>query len=145
MQNGPILNRVAALHQQLNARTPGPGSHSVHPLGTRMQSPGIMQLGGAVAQNMPGNTPYSYPNAGPQGVATPQPHPNKLGLPQARFGGPTGPVVPAGASEGGMAPTQLPAPSPAQPQSGAPSGSQPGPQAATQNPGAGPPPSSTGK
>ncbi|XP_044271514.1 histone acetyltransferase p300-like [Tribolium madens] len=47
----------------------------------------------------------SYPNAGPQGVATPQ----------------------------------LPASSPAQPQSG----TQPGPQTATQNQGAGPPPSST--
>lgn len=39
----------------------------------------------------------------------------------------------AATSEGGMAgQTQPPAPSPAQPQSGAPSGSQPGPQAATQ-------------
>ncbi|RZC35774.1 KAT11, KIX, DUF902, zf-TAZ and/or Bromodomain domain containing protein [Asbolus verrucosus] len=140
MQNGPMINRVGvAMH--LNARAPGP--HGVHSMGTRMQAPGIMQLGGAVGQGMPGNTPYSYPNAGPQGVATPQPHANKLGLPQTRFGGPAGPVGPAGGGEGGMAPTQLPAPSPAQPQSGAPSGSQPGPQTATQNPGTGPPPSST--
>ncbi|XP_044255376.1 CREB-binding protein-like isoform X6 [Tribolium madens] len=139
MQNGPMLSRVAMQH--LNARAPGP--HGVHTLGTRMQAPGMMQLGGAVGQGMPGNTPYSYPNAGPQGVATPQPHANKLGLPQTRFGGPGGPVGPAGGGEGGMAPTQLPAPSPAQPQSGAPSGTQPGPQTATQNQGAGPPPSST--
>jgi E1A/CREB-binding protein len=139
MQNGPMLSRVAMQH--LNARAPGP--HGVHPLGTRMQTPGMMQLGGAVGQGMPGNTPYSYPNAGPQGVATPQPHANKIGVPQTRFGGPAGPVGPAGGGEGGMAPTQLPAPSPAQPQSGAPSGSQPGPQTATQNQGTGPPPSST--
>lgn len=44
--------------------------------------------------------------------------------------------------EGGIAQTQPPAPSPAQPQSGAPSSSQPGPQAATQNPQGAPPPSS---
>jgi hypothetical protein len=65
MQNGPMLSRVAMQH--LNARAPGP--HGVHPLGTRMQTPGMMQLGGAVGQGMPGNTPYSYPNAGPQGLS----------------------------------------------------------------------------
>ena len=85
------------------------------------------------------------------GVVTPQPKINISGT-SPRFGGPpTGPVGSMGGpmgGDGGIVQTQPPAPSPAQPQSGAPSVSQPGPQQATQNqsgqPG-GPPAPSTGK
>lgn len=72
-------------------------------------------------------------------IATPQ-HLNRIGI-QQRFGGPAG-VGNQAVGEGGIAQTQPPAQSPAQPQSGAPSSSQPGPQAATQNPQGAPPPSS---
>lgn len=82
------------------------------------------------------------------GVVTPQ---QKIPGAGPRFGapsaGPVGNVGPLG-GDGSMVQTQPPAPSPAQPQSGAPSVSQPGPQQATQNqggqPGA-PPAPSTGK
>lgn len=73
---------------------------------------------------------------------TPQQRSAGMGLPQPRFPGPAGHVGPTGGAEGGIA--QPPAPSPAQPQSGAPSSTQPGPQAATQNQQQGPPPPSTG-
>lgn len=82
-------------------------------------------------------------------MVTPQ---QKIPGTSPRFGAPsTGPVGPMGGPMGGdgsIVQTQPPAPSPAQPQSGAPSVSQPGPQQATQNqpgqPGA-PPAPSTGK
>lgn len=78
------------------------------------------------------------------GVVTPQQRSGGMGI-QPRFVGPPGQVGPTAGGEGGMAQTQPPAPSPAQPQSGAPSGSQPGPQAATQNQSGAPPAPSTGK
>lgn len=78
----------------------------------------------------------------PPAVVTPQQRSAGMGLPQPRFAGPAGHVGPTGGAEGGIA--QPPAPSPAQPQSGAPSGTQPGPQAATQNQQPGPPAPSTG-
>lgn len=74
------------------------------------------------------------------GIVTPQQKLSQLQANQcqSRFGGP-GPGqapavvgVPSG-GEGGVAQTQPPAPSPAQPQSGAPAGTQPTPQQATQN------------
>ncbi|XP_044749866.1 CREB-binding protein isoform X2 [Coccinella septempunctata] len=144
MQNGPIMNRVA-IEQHLNTRAQRP--HGVPNLGApRMQPPNLIQMG-PMSQSLPVNTPYSYPNPtqGPQGVQAggninaPQ-HLSRMGLPQ-RFGGPAA-VGNQTVGEGGIAQTQPPAPSPAQPQSGAPSGSQPGPQAATQNPQGAPPPSS---
>ena len=62
-----------------------------------------------------------------------------------RFVGPS-PVGPQGGGEAGITQAQPPAPSPAQPLSGAPSGTQPGPQTATQNQVVGAPPApSTGK
>ncbi|KAJ8934660.1 hypothetical protein NQ318_017026 [Aromia moschata] len=132
LPNGPMLNRVG---MHMTQRAPG----TLH-MGPRLQGPNLCG-----PQGMPGNTPYSYPNpnSGPQGVpvgiVTPQ---QKINLPNQcqRFGGPpTGPVGPAGCGgDGGIVQTQPPAPSPAQPQSGAPSGTQPGPQQATQNQG-GPP------
>ncbi|KAL3266918.1 hypothetical protein HHI36_011068 [Cryptolaemus montrouzieri] len=145
MQNGPLMNRVA-IEQHLNTRAQRP--HGVLPLGgSRMQPPNLIQMG-PLGQSIPVNTPYSYPNPnqGPQGVqvgggvAAPQ-HLNKISIPQ-RFGG-AGPVGNQTVGEGGIAQTQPPAPSPAQPQSGAPSSSQPGPQAATQNPTGAPPAPST--
>ncbi|XP_060531445.1 CREB-binding protein isoform X3 [Cylas formicarius] len=142
LQNGPMINRVAHMHQ----RAPGP--HGIH-IGARLQSPNVL-LGGPVNQGIPGNTPYQYanPNTGQNvqvGVAPQQ----KINIPgtSPRFGGPpAGPVGPMSCGgDGGLVQTQPPAPSPAQPQSGAPSGSQPGPQQATQNqtnqPGAPPAPS----
>lgn len=68
-----------------------------------------------------------------------------MNIQQTRFVSPGGPVGPTTGGEGGMAQTQPPAPSPAQPQSGAPSGTQPGPQTATQNQSGGPPAPTTGK
>ncbi|KAF5302898.1 hypothetical protein FQA39_LY02078 [Lamprigera yunnana] len=147
MQNGPMMAGRAVAMQHIGTRATGP--HGVHAMGPRMQPPTMLQIGG-VAQGIPNNPSYAYPNpntAGPQGiqVVAPQPRPTNMGIQQARFGGPTGPVGPTSGGEGGMAQTQPPAPSPAQPQSGAPSGTQPGPQTATQNqPGTGAPAASTG-
>lgn len=86
------------------------------------------------------------------GVVTPQ---QKMNLQNQcpRFGGtqnvPGQGIGPPGCGgDGGIVQTQPPAPSPAQPLSGAPSGTQPGPQQATQNPGGpsgGQPAPSTGK
>lgn len=87
----------------------------------------------------------------PVGVVAPQQKgvgTNMTAMQGSRFGGTGGPIGSTnvvGGQEGGMAQqAQPPAPSPAQPQSGAPSGGQPGPQQATQGqmPGTGAP---TGK
>ncbi|XP_074038438.1 CREB binding protein nejire isoform X4 [Leptinotarsa decemlineata] len=135
LPNGPMLNRVG-MHMNQHA----PGSLHIGPrlCGTKCNTP-----------NMPGNPPYAtYPNSGAQGVpvVTPQ---QKLNMQNQgpRFGGPqtTSVVGPGCGGDGGIVQTQPPAPSPAQPQSGAPSGTQSTPQQATQNPGsqpgAAPPPS----
>ncbi|KAJ8981157.1 hypothetical protein NQ317_013823 [Molorchus minor] len=117
LPNGPMLNRVG-VGMHMNQRAPG----SIH-MGPRLQGPALCG-----PQGMPGNTSYyPNPNSGPQGiqvgVVTPQP---KLNLSNQcpRFGGPpSGPVGPAGCGgDGGIVQTQPPAPSPAQPQSGAPAG-----------------------
>lgn len=145
LQNGPLmrlqLQQQAQQQQQMVAR--GQSPHQVHGInvGPRMQGPQMANMGQMAGALNAG--PYGYgganapaPNAG---VVAPQQRgvgPNMVALAQQRFGG--GPPV-VGGNEGGMAQqAQPPAPSPAQPQSGAPSGGQPGPQAATQgaqNPG----------
>lgn len=63
MQNGPMINMRVMQH--LGNRPQGP--HNVQPMGSRMQSAGMLQLG-SVEQGMPGNTPYVYqnPNGGRQ-------------------------------------------------------------------------------
>ncbi|XP_065159068.1 CREB-binding protein isoform X2 [Atheta coriaria] len=135
MQNGPMMNARLGM-PTMNQRVPGP--QGVHGMGPRMHMP---MGGGPVNQNMPGGGPYyQNPNGGVGGpqvqVVAPQ-RAGGAGIQQQRFVGPSGPVGPPGGGgaggEGGMAQTQPPAPSPAQPQSGAPSGTQPGPQTATQN------------
>lgn len=144
LQNGPMLNRLPQIHH----RNPGP--HGLH-IGARLQNPNIILPSHPINSGMAGNPPYAYSNSNvgqnvqPVGVVTPQ---QKINIPgtSPRFGGPpSGPVGSMGGpmgGEGGIVQTQPPAPSPAQPQSGAPSVSQPGPQQATQNPAnpTGPPP-----
>lgn len=145
MQNGPIINRIPM--STFGSRIPGP---HVHMGGPRLAAPNTMigAGGGPVNQGLGATsasgtaTPYSYQNMNatsggpPQGVQ--QQQVGKLGN-CARLGAPAGAVPPGGVpsglgGEGGMVQTQPPAPSPAQPQSGAPSGTQPGPQQASQNP-----------
>ncbi|CAG9863013.1 unnamed protein product [Phyllotreta striolata] len=150
--NGPMMNRVS---MHLNQRAP-----TLHIGGPRPQTVGPPHLG---PQGMTGNPQYlgytNNPNqtgqgvpVGEYGVVTPQ---QKLNLQNQcpRFGAtqnvPGQGIVPPGCGgDGGIVQTQPPAPSPAQPQSGAPSGTQPGPQQATQNPSGpsgGQPAPSTGK
>ncbi|XP_028149092.1 CREB-binding protein isoform X2 [Diabrotica virgifera virgifera] len=145
LPNGPMMSRVG---MHLNQR----GAPSIHISGPRLQGVGPPLCG---TQGMSGNPQYAQytnPNSAAQGVAVgeygvvaPQ---QKMNLQNScpRFGGTqttagTGIGPPGCGGEGGIVQTQPPAPSPAQPQSGAPTGTQPGPQQATQNPGG---PSGTG-
>ncbi|XP_072396536.1 histone lysine acetyltransferase CREBBP isoform X2 [Diabrotica undecimpunctata] len=139
LPNGPMMSRVG---MHLNQR----GAPSIHISGPRLQGVGPPLCG---TQGMTGNPQYAQytnPNSTAQGVAVgeygvvaPQ---QKMNLQNScpRFGGTqttagTGLGPPGCGGEGGIVQTQPPAPSPAQPQSGAPTGTQPGPQQATQNPG----------
>nr|CAD7407320.1 unnamed protein product [Timema cristinae] len=168
LANGPLMARTvvaaAAMQQQqahLVAR--GQSPHQVHTVGLsvgqgpRMQAPNMSSMG-----QMNAGSPYGYGspsggaavnqgvNVGSGGSNVAVVAPQQRGISanmvalqaQQRFaasgGGPIGGSQMVG-NEGGMAQQATPpAPSPAQPQSGAPSGSQPGPQTATQ----GQPPSS---
>ncbi|XP_057659426.1 CREB-binding protein isoform X6 [Diorhabda carinulata] len=135
LPNGPMMNRVG---MHLNQR--GPPIHIGGPrlgVGPPLCGP----------QGMTGNPQYAQyanQNSANQGVpvgeyVTPQPKMNlqnpcpRFGTTQTTAGTGIGPPPGCG-GEGGIVQTQPPAPSPAQPQSGAPSGTQPGPQQATQNP-----------
>ncbi|XP_072396537.1 histone lysine acetyltransferase CREBBP isoform X3 [Diabrotica undecimpunctata] len=136
LPNGPMMSRVG---MHLNQR----GAPSIHISGPRLQGVGPPLCG---TQGMTGNPQYAQytnPNSTAQGVAVGVVAPQqKMNLQNScpRFGGTqttagTGLGPPGCGGEGGIVQTQPPAPSPAQPQSGAPTGTQPGPQQATQNPG----------
>ena len=141
MPNGPLMNPRVGQHM---VRAPGPHMMAPRmqgqnmPMGNPMQQMGGNQGGAPFGYNQPG---VMNPNGPPTQmlVATPQNRmPNQMSMNCNRMGNPVGAnILPGGmnvGNEGGIAPqAQPPAPSPAQPQSGAPTGPQIRPQTASQN------------
>lgn len=147
MQNGPMMGRVGMQQPgQPGHIVPrgGPGPHIIG--NPRMQTPNL-QHGGA-NNNLPSGPigMFDYgassnilnSSGGPQqqrvsGAIAPQQRVPSMGMQSNNLGGLNIGPNPS-VNEGGMAgQAQPPAPSPAQPQSGAPSGTQPRPLSANQN------------